>query len=497
MPKKPLHHPYSSGGGVRVRVDVNLVAGFTETFLQDDFDQPKPSPLFHRRLWELFCCDHPNVAVAAPRGHAKSTAGTLAFGLASLLFGSDDFVLLISATERLAAGHLANMARVLTDNQDLRTEFSVEVIRSNETELVVRTEGREFCVIGKGAEQKVRGTIWRNKRPSLIIVDDLEEDEQVMSKERREKLRDWFFRALLPCLGLNGRVRFLGTILHVDALLERLLSDDQWVGAKFSAHKSFDDFTDILWPEMFSEERLRFIRQTYLNQGNPSGYSQEYLSKPIAEADAFFRRGDFRPMQPDDYTSPKTYYCSIEFALKASDKGDNTVAVVAGMDSDGIIHIVDCYAGRMDPVEAVELMFTLEDRYEPIMWVAEDDNISKAIGAFLNQEMMKRNTYLNITKIRPHNDKQARATSIRSRMRAGGVCFDMAAGWYDELYAELVEFPRGHHDDRVDALAYIGLLIDRLIPSRTREELDELLWQEEEDETRGIEGQGRSRVTGY
>ncbi len=496
MPKKPLNYIPVGNANVLVDIDKYLVAGFCETFLQDDFDAPKPSPEFHYALWQLFCCDHPQVAVAAPRGHAKSTAGTLAFGLASLLFGSDDFLLLVSATERLAAGHLANMARVLTDNEDLKTEFNVEVLQSNETELTARCGDREFHVLGKGAEQKVRGALWRNKRPSLIIVDDLEEDEAVMSKERREKLRVWFFNALLPVGSDNLRVRFLGTILHVDSLLQNILTDDQWVGEKFAAHKGFDDFSEILWPEKFPEVRLRFIRQTYLNQGNPSGYSQEYLSKPVAEADAYFRKADFRPMVDTDHTSPKTMYASIEFALGQSSKGDNTAIVIGGMDEHGMLHIIEVLADRYDPLQAVNLMFDIQERYDILEWVVEDENIAKAIGPFLNQEMVKRNQFMNLRKIRPSKEKQQRATSIKARMRAGGVKFDFDAPWFDAFRGELLDFPRGKTDDRVDALAWLGLMLDQLIPSLTRKQLDELAWEAEMDEGKAAMD-GRSRVTGY
>jgi hypothetical protein len=46
----------------------DVVQGFVGSVLSKRFDQTSPSPPFHRELWELACSDHPNVAVAAPRG---------------------------------------------------------------------------------------------------------------------------------------------------------------------------------------------------------------------------------------------------------------------------------------------------------------------------------------------------------------------------------------------------------------------------------------------
>ena len=52
------------------------------------------------------------------------------------------------------------------------------------------------------------------------------------------------------------------------------------------------------------------------------------------------------------------------------------------------------------------------------------------------------------------------------------------------------------HDDTVDALAYQGILIDKMADGMTNEELEE---EQYEDEVRdsGLNEQGRSEMTGY
>jgi hypothetical protein len=66
--------------------------------------------------------------------------------------------------------------------------------------------------------------------------------------------------------------------------------------------------------------------------------------------------------------------------------------------------------------------------------------------------------------------------------------------WYAGFEDELVRFPRDVHDDQVDAFAYLGLLLDKLIEAPTKDE------QEDEDYAdlyTESEYAGRSRVTGY
>lgn len=480
----------------RVRVDAPMIAGFVEHYLLDTFDDPAPTPRFHFQLWELMCNVHQHVAIAAPRGHAKSTAGDYTFVLAQTLFGARDFVLLIGATEDLVKPHLRNIRDQLVNNGALVEDFDIKVIKDNETDLIFSVGGKEIYIAARGAEQRIRGLNWNNKRPNLIMCDDIEDDEMVMSKERREKFQDWFQNVVEPIGSRYAIYRVLGTILHEASLLENLLNSREWLSARFRAHADFDDFNEILWPEFHTPASLRAIRQKYIERGNESGYSQEYLSSPIAVADAYFRKEQLVPMEDADYTSSKLYYVTVDFAISKKAKRDFTVMTVGGVDCDGFLCIVDQYVFRGDGLEIIDQMFDIEEMYRPEFWVCENGQILQSVGAFLKQEMVKRNIYLNIETVTPTADKMTRARSIQKRAQAGGVKFNTYADWYKGLEHEMLMFPRGKHDDRVDTLAYLGLYLDRLIDAPTRQEQEDAEDAEAWAESGNIEA-GRCTVTGY
>lgn len=488
--------PKATEEASRVKLTPELVEGFVETFLLDQFEASKAIPDFHRTLWGMFCASTRRIAIAAPRGHAKSTACTLSFTLATVLFGAQDFVLVISATEDLAAGHLENIKTQLLENVELIDAFDVKVLKDNHTELVGTVSGRPFCIIAKGAEQKLRGLLWRNKRPGLIIIDDLEEDEQVMNKDRREKLRKWFNNAVLPVGSDKAQFRMVGTILHMDSLLERLLEGKAWTSRRFRAHRDFDDFSEILWPEKFTETRLRDERQSYIDDDNASGYSQEYLSNPIAEDDAYFKRNYFSPLEAEDRRRPKIYYAAVDFAISKSERADFTVITVGGVDSEGYLQVVEVARFKGDGLEIFDELFRIQQDYEIDTWVMERGQIEKSLGPFLRAEMRKRNCFLNIELVLPQTDKISRSKSIQKRMQAGSVLFDTEAEWFEPLRQEFLTFPRGVHDDQVDSLAWLGLFIDRLVEAPT---LDEQEQDEYEAELRESESlvDGRSGATGY
>jgi len=63
-------------------------------------------------------------------------------------------------------------------------------------------------------------------------------------------------------------------------------------------------------------------------------------------------------------------------------------------------------------------------------------------------------------------NKAVRAQSIRGRMALNGLYVPTNAKWYPALRSELLSFPSGKHDDQVDALGLIGLLLDQMIAGR-------------------------------
>ena len=97
-------------------------------------------------------------------------------------------------------------------------------------------------------------------------------------------------------------------------------------------------------------------------------------------------------------------------------------------------------------------------------------------------------------------DKIQRSGSIRARMRAGQVKFNVSSAWFDTLLQEALRFPRDRYDDQVDALSILGQAINRYVTSPTREELEEDRMNEELEEFR-LESSpyfgGVSEITGY
>lgn len=463
-------------------------------------------------MWDVCCSSARYVALAAPRSHAKSTAITLAYVLANALFREHVFIIIISDTETQAVDFLHDLKVELLENDELRQTFGVyKVVKEAQTEVITQMEdGWQFRILAKGSEQKLRGLKWRGRRPDLIVGDDLENDEIVLNRDRRDKFKKWIYGAVLPSLSDKGKARFVGTILHMDSFLEShmpnirdqdtvitglsekyLVEGKPWASVRYRSHS--DDFKEILWPEKFSKERLESIRQDYTQRGFPEVYAQEYLNYPIDETTAFFKREDFLPISKEDSNNRLRYYAAIDFAISQKEKAHWTVIAVAGVDLQNKLYIVDIRRGRWDALEIVNEMFSVHERYQPDLFTTEAGTIEKSIGAFLKAEMYKRGIFINLNPLTPTKDKQSRARSVQARMRSGSVHFDTQAEWYPVLQSEMLRFPRDIYDDQVDALAWIGLTLDQIIIPPTDREIEDKYYEEMES----FMPAGRSATTGY
>jgi len=512
-----------------MKLTADVIEGFVGSILSSKFDTAVASPDFHKEGWQLLTSKERLVAIAAPRGHAKTTGMTVSYGLATLLFRERKFMLLVSDTETQASMFLGFFKEHLQENDSLVELFGikrgpdgkVKFIKDTETDIIVEMEdGHKFRVIAKGSEQKLRGLIWNGTRPDIILCDDMENDELVMNKDRREKMRRWFNSALLPCRSATGIVRVVGTILHMDSLLERLMpkphgrwtrltglklwSEDRvngWMSVKYKAHN--EDFSLILWPGRFSDTdeenklNLKEIRKNYTAQGMPDVYSQEYLNVPLDESIAYFKRSDFLAIDDEDKKLPLKYYVTVDLAISEAERADYSVFVVAGIDEQRRINVKQVIRERLDAREIVDTILQLHRIYDPEVIGIEDMQVSKSIGPFLREEMVLTNCFPTIVPLKHGGkDKISRARSIQARMRAKTVKFDKSADWYQAFEDELSRFPRDTHDDQVDAFAYLGLLLDKVVEAPTREEQED---EEYLDELRNSESgeSGRSICTGY
>lgn len=206
-----------------------------------------------------------NFAVAAPRGYAKSTIASLLLPLHDILYRTEGYMVLVSATLKQSVGKLKSIRAELTENATLRKCFAPEIERVATRQLIANGIAIEAFSVGT----ELRGITYRQYRPTKIVIDDGEDSEAVESPEQREKLTLWF-KEVLENLG-NGYTNIIvvGTLLHSDSLLANILKRPDFESEVFRAVESFADNTALWeqWRGRFNDlsdpKRLRTARRFF------------------------------------------------------------------------------------------------------------------------------------------------------------------------------------------------------------------------------------------
>lgn len=486
-----------------VTLNAELIEAFAGSYLSGRYDDARPTPDFHRQAWGLYCSSHKQTGCIAPRDHAKSTGLTFDYILAEVCFRVSDYVILIGSTEDKASEQLSNISEELHENAELRADFGIAGFESDQkTEIiVVCDDGHRFRILARGAEQKIRGAMWKGKRPNLIVCDDMEDDEQVENKDRRAKFRRWFFRAAKQALSKSGKIRIHGTILHDDSLLSRLRKNKMWKMLFFKAHESYDDFSNLLWPERWTKEDLLARRTEFEEDDDAAGYSQEFLNTPLDSNQKYLRQKDFIAMGEEDYEAPKKFYCGVDFAFSKKTTANHTSFTVGGVCSRNLIHHVDQERERMDSLEVVEAFFDIDRKWEIEVFFVPAGKDWLSIEPVLNREMLKRGHPLVIEPVSDNADKAVKGRIYQKKHKAGFCRYDKKADWYPVYEAELLTFTgitEAKSDDQFDSTA----TLHRGIEMGVEVEDDDFASEEEledrymSDRTRGSDEYSRS-ATGY
>jgi predicted phage terminase large subunit-like protein len=279
-----------------------------------------------------------------------------------------------------------------------------------------------------------------------------------------------------------------------------------WKAVKYRAHDP--DFTEFLWEKQAisaakqeglhtAKEYFLYLRDSFIEQGLAEKYSQEYLNQPIDESHTYHKRSDFLEMKEGDFEKPVHFYITADLAISEAERADYTVFIISAVDENRRIYIRDVVRARMDGREIVDTVLSLERAWKPEVFGIEEMQVSKAIGPFLREEMIRQNTFPNLVPLKHQGkDKHARGKSMQARVKAHTVKFDKSSEWYQGFEDECCTFPRARNDDQFDAFSYLGMLLDVVIESPSEEDIEEELYLDEL-RTADEHGNGRNAVTGY
>lgn len=438
-------------------------AKFDRDFFSDLQDRVETAP-FHFEMVRLYNSSK-RACVVCPRGHAKSTTARK-YILHNILYKETKYAVIVGASEDMAAQNLRWVRDQLTDNDLLIEVFGWLKNKDKWADTEFQTNGG-IKVVAKGAGQKIRGANERG-RPDFIYIDDLEEDEQVASRDRRQKLRRWFAQALMPSRSKNGRVIITGTILHLDSLLKNISENKvkdhlSWQVLWYEAiSKDGEGNEKALWPEFKPLEELIALRET-----DPETFSQEYQNNPASGSMAVFNRGEYQyldssqivndPSRPNIYVDnkPVNILITTDLALSAKEGADYTVFMVTGMDENSNLYVLHYERFRSsDPYEQIDMLFYLMATWRAEVMTMEVVAFQQTFKRMLEYEQEKRETFFYVHEIARQNVRKIfRIKSLKAPIKAHKIAWLHEHFELEEELSQVTATSLGTHDDVIDCLA--------------------------------------------
>lgn len=479
-----------------------------------DLTDVSQAPEFHREITEIMnvvSTEHINakIAVAAPRGHAKSTYLSKAFPTHEIVYRLRKYVLMISETPKVALANLDWIRNQLKYNEKLREDFGPLLSPKDQANIRDNNEGfiawierengiKEHVALLESASTggAIRGRNWNGYRPDLIILDDLEDARpggNASTPEQREALRDWFRQSVIPLGDPKGKRTafvYMGTTVHADSLLMNVLykrSDftsrvyraviewpermDLWEQCRLiyqnhddpnrgeNARKFFEEHEEemlrgskVLWPDGQPLWKL----MTWKWDNGSKAFNTEYMNNPIDPDSMIFNPETFTywddsiseiPLDHANYT----YSIGIDFAL-GKERGDySAIVTVAKNKHTGVYYVVDSFGQRVKPNEFIEIIIEKVLHYQPDIIAAEAQAAQEFFVDQLSNALVSRGypAFTRVKKVKHRTRKELRIEAMSPLIEKGEIQFSRK---HALLLEQFEQYGTNAHDDVIDAL---------------------------------------------
>lgn len=437
------------------------------------------------------------IAVVGPRGGAKSTTGSLTLPLRRAVSGRESYIIISSDTVTQAVDHIRSIKEELEDNAALAADYP-EACGVGPIWQDKYIKMRNGCVIrAVGTLSRIRGARKRQHRPSLIIVDDPENDEHITSTRMRDRVRTWFNRTLLSMGDDKTNILAMGTAIHRDCLVMKLLRTSGWqthrdLSLKPAVFKSIvkwpvrmdlwakweSIYFDVDDPE-YEKRAAEFFRKNRREMEKgcellwPDREPLYMLMKLRAEMghQEFEAEKQGNPLNPETCEWPEEYFEGDDLWFKdwppvsehaarvvALDPskgkdarhGDPSAIVKLVVDHRGIFYF-DASIDRRSTDRIVDDTVEILRRFRPTAFGCEVNQFQELLAEDISEAMREADVDVPIEKIDNRVNKKVRIRRLSPLLAKRRIRFRSGSKGAVKLHEQTRDFPNGDHDDGPDA----------------------------------------------
>lgn len=403
--------------------------------------------------------------ILIPRGHLKTSVVTKAYSIQQVLRNPNVRILIANQVWDKAREMLYEIKQMFSDKSDLPKLFGQFVSeRWREDDIVVRQRTRALAAptIGtSGVEAELTSSHY-----DIVILDDLQGLQNYQTPEQREKVKR-YYRSMMDLLEPGGLLIVIGTRWHLDDVYQYII-DEESDYFDITVRKVIEN-GQIIFPRKFNkkfdpvtkswietkEPTMDFIN--YLKKRPSEEFASQYMNEPIDSENQIFKKEYFKTYD----RRPERLFVSmtIDPAISEKQSADYFAINVSGMDENYKIYVLDTVKGHWKVAESIDNIFTTYQKWKPSVVGLETVAYQKALKSWLEEKMRERGVYFPITELKRNTNesKEFRIKALEPFYRDGLIYH---APWMKSLEQELLQFPKGKHDDEIDCFAsQLSLLV--------------------------------------
>lgn len=417
-----------------------------------------------------------NALIMMPRGTLKSSIVTIGFSIQTLLNNPNARILIDSETHSKAKAFLAEIKGHFEQNEKLRQIFyhlyncypddrkRDDLWSDSQLNIAARAIRKKEPSISCGGVDTTKNGLHYD----LIIMDDLHSEKNITTKEQIDQVID-HYKLAWSLLDPKMPMIVIGTRWDYTDLYQHII-DNESHRFNILVKKAIADDGELLFPQRLDREFLDEVRQT---QGSYI-FSCQYMNQPVDSETATFKREYFRKKSWQLVKETPINWCLAVDPSYEGQYSDYAAFVLAGLDAENNLYVRNIHRAKMTYSDIVSLMFDWNQKYQPKRIALETVGTQKSIQYTLQQEEKRRGIRLMVQEINHRSrTKEERVRALAPLYEFQRVFHVETSAYLDELEYELIHFPKGKHDDIIDALATILEIAtppSRKVKHRSRED---------------------------
>lgn len=301
----------------------------------------------------------------------------------------------------------------------------------------------------------------------LMILDDLFKNHiEAESAAQRDKVWEFWESTLLTRLMPGASVILIMTRWHEDDIAGRLRKTGDWDEIVLPAIAEENDLLgreegEALCPDWYPIEKLRDLKR----QMSHYVFSALYQQSPTVAEGQRFKSEWFHYYEKDKENnywiegrrvseSSLHIYQTIDTAGTANITSDYFVVLTYGITPDRRFIILDIYREQIETTRHLPVLRQQRDKWKPTFQAVENQTFGMNIIQQAKEEG------LPIKPLKADKSKWFRSEQAVIMYQNGLIYHPRNVEWLGDLEQELLEFPKGKHDDIVDCISYAAILAE-------------------------------------